>query len=80
MEPAPPTTSERIAANVRAELAARRISQKQLAHTMGWSEGKVSRLVNGGATWDADDAEAVAVTAFRMDDVTPLLAHRELVA
>lgn len=75
MQPGP-TSSDRIAANVRAELAARRISQKQMAQALGWSEAKVSRLVSGRGTWDVDDGELVAVRVFGMEDVTPLLAHR----
>ena len=75
MQPSATRTSDHIAANVRAELAAQRLTQKALAEAMGWSEGKTSRLVRGGAAWDVEEASAVA-QFLGLPDVRYLLAER----
>lgn len=52
--------SKRVAANVRAELAARQITAASLAVSLGWSKAATSRRLNGSVSWDVDDVEAVA--------------------
>lgn len=54
------TASQRVAANVRAELAARRITYSAFAEQMGWSKATASRRLNAQVSWDVDDVEAVA--------------------
>lgn len=62
MEPLPDTgtASQRVAANVRAELAARQIKYSTLADELGWSRAATSRRLNGLVAWDVDHVEAVA--------------------
>lgn len=54
------TASQRVAANVRAELAARQIKQAVFAERLGWSKAATSRRLNGLVAWDVDILEAVA--------------------
>lgn len=54
------TTNDRVAANVRAELAARRISGSRLATAVGVTRSTMYRRLDGTAPWPVDEVEAVA--------------------
>jgi len=56
----PATYNERVASEVRAEMARQRVSQTTLARRLGWSQAFLSRRLCGGVAWDADVIEAVA--------------------
>lgn len=55
-----PQTTERVAANVRAELAARRITGARFAEQMRWSRASTSRRLSGATSWSIDDVEKAA--------------------
>lgn len=57
-----PTTNpdERIAANVRAEMARRSISQQTIARQLGWTQAYASRRIRGRTPFDAGQLEQVA--------------------
>lgn len=54
------TAAQRTAANVRAEMARKRISQTKLAESLGWSQGAVSRRLSGRVALDLDELERIA--------------------
>lgn len=56
----PTTTTQRVAANVRAELAARRISGSRLAQTLGITRTTMYRRLAGMSPWPIDDLEPIA--------------------
>lgn len=53
---------EAINGNIRAELARRRVSGRQLAEDMGRSPAWVRRRLNGHVPWDVDDLVWIAST------------------
>lgn len=68
------TAGKRTAATVRAELARRRISGRQLATDLGWGVPTMARRLNGTVAFSVDELAAVAhhlglpVTALLADD------------
>lgn len=54
------TTAELTAGAVRAELARRRISGREMARTLGWSAATTSRRLSGSSPFDIDELAAVA--------------------
>lgn len=73
----PPATrliSSRVAANVRAELAARRVTYDAFGTALGWSKAATSRRLNGLVAWDVDALEDAA--AFLALDPWVLTAER----
>jgi transcriptional regulator with XRE-family HTH domain len=54
------TVSDRVASNVRAELARRRLSQQALAAALGVSQTHVSRRLVGKVAFDVEELHAVA--------------------
>ena len=75
MQPTPTTAtaSERVAANVRAELAARKIKWEAFGALLGWSPSTRRRL-DGASRWDVDEVEFAA--AHLGIDVTALTVER----
>lgn len=67
-------TATRVAANVRAELAARRISGTALAMALGITRSTMYRRLDGTSKWPVDDVEKTA--NFLGVDVRSLLAER----
>lgn len=65
------TTTELTAGAVRAELARRRISGRELGREIGWSLGTTSRRLNGLSPMTVDELTAVA--SFLGVPVTTLL-------
>lgn len=61
---------QRVAAEVRAEMARRRVSQSELARRLGEGQPWVNRRVNGDVALDLDDLERISealdapITAF----------------
>lgn len=53
-----PTTF--VSANVRAEMARRRITQQQVAEALGLKQGSVSKRLNGRVPWDVNEVSTVA--------------------
>ena len=76
MEPNPTTAtaSQRVAANVRAELAARKIAWESFGSLLGWSRSTTYRRLDGVSRWDVDEVEFVA--AQLGIDVTALTVER----
>lgn len=56
----PTTTTARVAANVRAELAARQISGTKLADSLGITRSTMYRRLKAEAAWPVDHLEKVA--------------------
>lgn len=54
------SAGERTAGAVRAELARRRISGRELAQSLGWSIGMTARRLRGECSFDIDELAAVA--------------------
>lgn len=54
------TPAQRIADNVRAELARQSISQVELARRLGWSQPFMSRRLRGRTPFDAAELSQVA--------------------
>lgn len=54
------TTAELTAGTVRAELARRRISGRELARALGWSLSTTARRLSGTHPFDVDELAAVA--------------------
>lgn len=52
--------SAQVGANVRAEMARRRIPQRQLAEALGLSQAGVSKRLNGLTPWDVNEITVVA--------------------
>jgi transcriptional regulator with XRE-family HTH domain len=52
--------AEQVAGTVRAELARRRISGRQLALALGWSRSRTNRLLSGQDAFDVDELAQVA--------------------
>lgn len=76
MEPQPTsgTASERVAANVRAELDARGMAQSTLAELLGCSPATLSRRLRGLHPWKVNEVEDTA-KALGLD-VTTLTGER----
>jgi transcriptional regulator with XRE-family HTH domain len=53
-------TQERIAAEVRAELARKNRSQGDLCAALGWSEAYLSRRLTGAVSFRIDELERIA--------------------
>ena len=53
-------TTQRVAANVRAELAARQISGTALASALGIARSTMYRYLDGTSPWPVNSVEAVA--------------------
>ena len=64
----------RVAANIRAEAGARRMSQSELARRLGWAMTTVNLRWTGQRDWQVSDIEEVS-KIFGIDPVT-LLANR----
>lgn len=54
------TPAQQTAGAVRAELARRRISGRELARGLGWSPTTTSRRLNGSSPFDIDELARVA--------------------
>lgn len=54
------TPAEQTAGIVRAELARRRVSGRELARALGWSNTTTSRRLAGTSPFDVDEITAVA--------------------
>ncbi len=54
------TATAQAGANVRAEMARRRISQQTLADTIGLSQAGLSKRLNGHVPWDVNELAAAA--------------------
>lgn len=54
------TAAQRTAANVRAEMARKRITQIKLAESVGWSQGAVSRRLSGRVPFNIEELARVA--------------------
>ena len=76
MEPTPTTAtaSQRVAANVRAELAARQITWESFGALLNWSKSTTGRRLRGELRWDVDEVERAA-DALSID-VTALTGSR----
>lgn len=68
------TTTQRVAANVRAEAAARRISGTKLAQAVGVTRSTMYRRLDGLTPWPVDELERVA--QFLKVSVESLLVER----
>lgn len=55
-----PQTTHRVAANVRAELAARRMTAAEFADAMCWHKSTAHRRLTGATPWSIDDVEDAA--------------------
>lgn len=60
METRDTTVSAEVAANVRAEMARRQLRQSDLGTALGWSQQKVSHLLNAKRQWKVDEVAEVA--------------------
>ena len=49
-----------VSAEIRAEMARQRLSQKELARRLGWSRAALSRRLTGGTSWSIDEADKIA--------------------
>jgi transcriptional regulator with XRE-family HTH domain len=67
-------TTQRVAANVRAELAVRRISGTALAGALGITRSTMARRLRGDTPWPVDDLERIA--EFLNVTVDSLLSER----
>lgn len=56
-----PTPRERVAANVRAEVARRQDTQADVARVLGLSQQSVSKKLRGAVPFDLDQLEALAL-------------------
>ena len=54
------TITEQVAANVRVELARRRLGQVAVARTLGLSQAAVSRRLNGSVPLDVNELTLIA--------------------
>lgn len=71
-------TTQRVATNVRSELAARRIKPPAFASLMGWPKATAHRRMRGEGQWPIDDVERAARVLGL--DVAELLVDRERTA
>lgn len=55
-----PRLPEAVAAEIRAELARRRLSARRAAARLGWTQAYLSRRLNGDVPFDVKDIEALA--------------------
>ena len=55
-----PRLPEAVAAEIRAELARRRLSARRAAARLGWTQAYLSRRLNGDVPFDVEDIEALA--------------------
>lgn len=56
----PESFSQTVGATVRAEMARRKITQRQVAEKLGISQTQVSRRLDGTVSFNVDELEAVA--------------------
>lgn len=54
------TPTSRVADNVRAEMARRKVTQRDLAEGLGLSQASVSKRLMGAVPWDVNELAAVA--------------------
>ena len=52
--------NESVTAEIRAELGRRRMSGRQLAAALGWSQQHLSRRMTGAVPWSTDEIEHAA--------------------
>lgn len=52
--------NEHVSAEIRAEMARQRLSQKEMARRLGWSRAALSRRLTGGTGWSINEADKVA--------------------
>jgi transcriptional regulator with XRE-family HTH domain len=61
-----------VGANVRAEMARRRISQQQLANHLGVSQGAISKRLAGTVPFDVNEVGAIAeLLGVHISDLLP---------
>ncbi|MBN7378399.1 helix-turn-helix DNA binding domain protein [Mycobacterium phage prophiGD16-1] len=72
------TTDQRVAANVRAELARRRVNQQALATAMGMGLMSISRRMSGQVSFSI--AELYRVAEILKVDISALIALDQAVA
>lgn len=66
-----PSLNETLAAEIRAELARRDITQSDFAKQVGWSPAYFSRRMNGEVPFDADEIDLIAFElGMRRDQLT----------
>jgi transcriptional regulator with XRE-family HTH domain len=53
-------TSQAVAGTIRAELARRRLSQRDLAQKLAMSQSSLNRRLTGAQAWDLDELHRVA--------------------
>jgi len=53
--------NESVTAEIRAEMARRRITGRQLAASLGWSAQHLSRRMTGAVAWSTDEIEQAAL-------------------
>jgi transcriptional regulator with XRE-family HTH domain len=70
------TLTDAVAAEVRAEMARKRVTQGALARAIGKTQQFVSRRISGEVAFDTDDIDVIA----RELDVSPLDLLRRAVA
>jgi transcriptional regulator with XRE-family HTH domain len=54
------TTAERIAANVRAEMARKGVTQQKLAVHLDWSQAAISRRLSARVAFNVDELARIA--------------------
>lgn len=60
MDEAPHPVNEHIAEEIRALMGRRRVSQKQLGEFLGYTQGTMSKRLNGSKSWTIDELDAIA--------------------
>lgn len=66
-----PSFNETLAAEIRAELARRDVTQSDFAKKVGWSPAYFSRRMNGEVPFDADEIDLIALElGMRRDQLT----------
>ena len=69
------TITEQVAANVRVELARRRLGQVAVARTLGLSQAAVSRRLNGSVPLDVNELALIAdLLGLTASDLLPAAA------
>ena len=69
------TITELVAANVRMELARRRLGQVQVARVLGLSQAAVSRRLNGSVPLDVNELSLIAdMLGMAASDLLPAAA------
>lgn len=72
------TLSERVADNVRAELARAKVSQAKLAKEMDFTQQSISRRLSGNVSFSVDELELIAT--FLGISVLTLIGDTEVAA